>query len=251
MGLTFCPQDAFYYTFIFDPNQKTLTSDRGEIRVGSKYQADITPLISHMPAPGVDREVCAAIMAKYERRLEDLETLVWSSGSFDQSQSKSSLSPSHSPSPSSTSLPDPPASSLASAAAPGAAVTGSLESSQVTQQPAGTGCANGNSSNGGTGVGAGAGPGAGGGPQADRSLEHYLTLVRSIATWARVVDTASTVKHAGIHMCAAAACRDTTLVLFSHPLIAPQPPLPLSLLPPPPILFSSTLSSPSFSHPFS
>lgn len=31
----------FFYQLVYDPNQKTLNADRGEIRVGSKYQADV------------------------------------------------------------------------------------------------------------------------------------------------------------------------------------------------------------------
>jgi len=36
----------FFYCLVFDPMQKTLLADKGEIRVGSKYQADITPLLN-------------------------------------------------------------------------------------------------------------------------------------------------------------------------------------------------------------
>lgn len=36
----------FFYCLVFDPMQKTLLADKGEIRVGSKYQADITPMLN-------------------------------------------------------------------------------------------------------------------------------------------------------------------------------------------------------------
>lgn len=36
----------FFYCLVFDPMQKTLLADKGEIRIGSKYQAIITPLLS-------------------------------------------------------------------------------------------------------------------------------------------------------------------------------------------------------------
>ena len=36
-----CLQDCFFYSLVFDPVQKTLLADQGEIRVGSKYQAEI------------------------------------------------------------------------------------------------------------------------------------------------------------------------------------------------------------------
>lgn len=32
--------DSFFYSLVYDPQQKTLLADKGEIRVGSKYQAD-------------------------------------------------------------------------------------------------------------------------------------------------------------------------------------------------------------------
>ena len=31
----------FFYQLVYDPNQKTLNADRGEIRVGGKYQVDV------------------------------------------------------------------------------------------------------------------------------------------------------------------------------------------------------------------
>ncbi|KAF4517294.1 hypothetical protein B566_EDAN008628 [Ephemera danica] len=55
--------DTFFYCLVFDPSQKTLLADKGEIRVGSRYQADATPLLKEGESD--------------ERRLEDLETLVW------------------------------------------------------------------------------------------------------------------------------------------------------------------------------
>lgn len=39
-------KDMFFYCLVFDPMQKTLLADKGEIRVGSKYQADITPFLN-------------------------------------------------------------------------------------------------------------------------------------------------------------------------------------------------------------
>ena len=34
-------EDTFFYTLVYDPAQKTLLADRGEIRVGSKFQAEV------------------------------------------------------------------------------------------------------------------------------------------------------------------------------------------------------------------
>lgn len=39
--MCFFVQDCFFYSLVFDPVQKTLLADQGEIRVGSKYQAEI------------------------------------------------------------------------------------------------------------------------------------------------------------------------------------------------------------------
>ena len=38
-------EDTFFYTMVYDPNQKTLMVDKGEIRIGSDYQADIFPMV--------------------------------------------------------------------------------------------------------------------------------------------------------------------------------------------------------------
>ncbi|PNF30084.1 Metastasis-associated protein MTA1, partial [Cryptotermes secundus] len=55
--------DTFFYCLVFDPTHKTLLADKGEIRVGSRYQAD---------PPSVLKEDDSD-----NRNLEDLETLVW------------------------------------------------------------------------------------------------------------------------------------------------------------------------------
>ncbi|XP_027194230.2 metastasis-associated protein MTA3-like [Dermatophagoides pteronyssinus] len=59
--------DTFFYTQVYDPEQKTLSeADRGEIRVGQRYQADV-------PAQTLDDPI-----VQDQRRLEDLETLIYS-----------------------------------------------------------------------------------------------------------------------------------------------------------------------------
>lgn len=35
--------DYYFYTLVYDPHQKTITADKGEIRVGQRYQAEVTP----------------------------------------------------------------------------------------------------------------------------------------------------------------------------------------------------------------
>ncbi|KAG7232100.1 hypothetical protein INR49_009569 [Caranx melampygus] len=39
-------EDCFFYSLVFDPVQKTLLADQGEIRVGSKYQAEIPDMLA-------------------------------------------------------------------------------------------------------------------------------------------------------------------------------------------------------------
>ncbi|MGH0129981.1 UNVERIFIED_CONTAM: hypothetical protein FKN15_025842 [Acipenser sinensis] len=38
-------QDGFFYCLVYDPQQKTLLADKGEIRIGPRFQADITDLM--------------------------------------------------------------------------------------------------------------------------------------------------------------------------------------------------------------
>ena len=39
-------EDTFFYSMVYDPNQKTLLVDKGEIRIGLDYQAEVPPFIS-------------------------------------------------------------------------------------------------------------------------------------------------------------------------------------------------------------
>lgn len=55
--------DMFFYCLVFDPTQKTLLADKGEIRVGSRYQCDVPPMLREGDSD--------------ERELTELETLVW------------------------------------------------------------------------------------------------------------------------------------------------------------------------------
>lgn len=62
-------EDMFFYCLVFDPVQKTLLADKGEIRVGSRFQADIPPLLQPgEPDPRGDPDSISG---------EPLETLVW------------------------------------------------------------------------------------------------------------------------------------------------------------------------------
>lgn len=56
-------EDTFFYTMVYDPNQKTLMVDKGEIRIGSDYQADILPMVTTTP--------------EKDRDSSELEVKVW------------------------------------------------------------------------------------------------------------------------------------------------------------------------------
>ncbi|CAK8694979.1 metastasis-associated protein MTA3-like [Clavelina lepadiformis] len=108
--------DIFFYSLVYDPAQKTLLADKGEIRVGSKYQAEIPELLS-------DPE-------KDTRSLNDLEDLVW--------EPKNSLT--------------------------------------------------------------------------EQQIDQFLVISRSVGTFARALDCSSSVRQPALHMTAAAASRDITLL---------------------------------------
>ncbi|XP_018401179.1 PREDICTED: metastasis-associated protein MTA2 isoform X1 [Cyphomyrmex costatus] len=59
-------EDSFFYCLVFDPAQRTLLADKGEIRVGNRYQATEIPAILTLSERETDT-----------RRLQDLESLVW------------------------------------------------------------------------------------------------------------------------------------------------------------------------------
>lgn len=48
-------EDSFFYTLVYEPNQKTLLADRGEIRVGSKYQAEVPQKKPEQPESESDK----------------------------------------------------------------------------------------------------------------------------------------------------------------------------------------------------
>lgn len=41
----FLSQDTFFYSLVYDPTQKTLLADKGEIRVGPRFQADVPEML--------------------------------------------------------------------------------------------------------------------------------------------------------------------------------------------------------------
>lgn len=101
---------------MFDPTQKTLLADKGEIRVGSRYQTEVQQMLKDV---GSDN-----------RTLNDVESIVWT--------------PNHALS--------------------------------------------------------------------DKKIDQFLVVSRSVGTFARSLDSNSSVKQPSLHMSAAAASRDITLV---------------------------------------
>ena len=57
--------DAFFYSLVYDPHQKSLVADRGEIRIGSSYQATVAPLLQNRRQREADR------------RDADLDEMIW------------------------------------------------------------------------------------------------------------------------------------------------------------------------------
>ncbi|XP_061139519.1 metastasis-associated protein MTA2 isoform X1 [Syngnathus typhle] len=79
-------EDCFFYSLVFDPVQKTLLADQGEIRVGSKYQADVPDKLAegeepNAPAPLFLKSISFLfflISGELDGRIQEkLETKVW------------------------------------------------------------------------------------------------------------------------------------------------------------------------------
>ena len=62
-------KDAFYYQLTYDPNQKTLLADKGEIRVGNRYQAEVPKTI--MSGNHTDRKCDELIWNPNECKLNE------------------------------------------------------------------------------------------------------------------------------------------------------------------------------------
>uniref|UniRef100_S4RGI4 Metastasis associated 1 n=1 Tax=Petromyzon marinus TaxID=7757 RepID=S4RGI4_PETMA len=109
-------EDCFFYSLVYDPTQKTLLADKGEIRVGPRYQADIPDFLK-------DGEPDCRDQLKLEARVWDPEN-----------------------------------------------------------------------------------------PLMQRHIDQFLVIARSVGTFARALDCSSSVRQPSLHMSAAAASRDITLV---------------------------------------
>lgn len=115
-------EDHYFYTLVYDPQQKTITADRGEIRVGQRYQAEVQPAPVYTFQPDGD--------PADPRDLKELETLVYT--------------PDH----------------------------------NLT----------------------------------DDDINKFLTIAKSVGTFARALDCSSSIKQPSLHLTAASASRDVTLL---------------------------------------
>lgn len=115
-------EDHYFYTLLYDPQQKTITADRGEIRVGQRYQAEVQPSPVYSPQSGGD--------PTDSRDLDEMETLVYT--------------PDHS--------------------------------------------------------------------LTDDEINKFLTIAKSVGTFARALDCSSSIKQPSLHLTAASASRDVTLL---------------------------------------
>lgn len=115
-------EDTFFYTLVYDPQQKTMLADRGEIRVGNRYQAEVPQSSIYKCQSGGD--------PADPRDSTELETLLYT--------------PNH----------------------------------ELT----------------------------------DDLINKYLTIARAVGTFARALDSSSSIKQPSLHLTAASASRDITLL---------------------------------------
>lgn len=51
-------QDTFFYSLVYDPTQKTLLADKGEIRVGPRFQADVPEMLQEGRSCSLNPDHC-------------------------------------------------------------------------------------------------------------------------------------------------------------------------------------------------
>lgn len=64
--------DSFFYTLVYEPNQKTLLADRGEIRVGQKYQAEVPQKKAEQPELYLNKK-CETLVFRPDHDFTDTE----------------------------------------------------------------------------------------------------------------------------------------------------------------------------------
>lgn len=167
---------------VFDPVQKTLLADKGEIRVGHKYQAEVPPKALYSLSNSGDsktKDGTTAIIkeeiVKEERNATgdtDEPMVTECSRDDDEKDSESKLS-----------------NAVATISSVGTVSESDsdLETLVWTCRPQWN-------------------------RLTDRQIDQFLVVSRSLGTFARALDCTSSVKQPSLHMSAAAASRDITLV---------------------------------------
>lgn len=171
---------------VFDPVQKTLLADKGEIRVGHKYQAEVPPkalysqgnIVSDLKTKDITTTIKGE-MVKEEHNIDGVEDepMITECSRDDDDDEKEV---------------DPKSSTTIATVTTIGTVT-AMESDSDLETLIWT-CR----------------------PQwnrlTDRQIDQFLVVSRSLGTFARALDCTSSVKQPSLHMSAAAASRDITLV---------------------------------------
>lgn len=78
-------EDTFFYTMVFDPNQKTLLVDKGEMRVGPDYQAEVPPYVPPTKDQTTDTHTSEKLWEPYripDQKVEQFLVVSRSIGTF-------------------------------------------------------------------------------------------------------------------------------------------------------------------------
>lgn len=183
---------------VFDPVQKTLLADKGEIRVGHKYQAEVPPkalysqgnIVSDLKIKDITATIKGEIV-KEERAIDggEDEPMI-TECSRDENDDKEVESKS--------------STTIATVTTIGTVTA--VESDFNLETLIWTCRSQWNR-------------------LTDRQIDQFLVVSRSLGTFARALDCTSSVKQPSLHMSAAAASRDITLVSFICSIIKDEPDL--------------------------
>lgn len=159
---------------VFDPVQKTLLADKGEIRVGHKYQAEVPQKALFNHDDSKTKEVAIKRESVKEESADGDEPMVTECEDDDKDVDTKST----------TAI-----STVSVSAIVTSEIDSELETLVWTCRPEWN-------------------------RLTDRQIDQFLVVSRSLGTFARALDCTSSVKQPSLHMSAAAASRDITLVSF-------------------------------------
>lgn len=168
---------------VFDPVQKTLLADKGEIRVGHKYQAEVPPKATYNLGSNSDLKIKEVTTATIK------EEIVKEEPNTDGDRDEPMVTECNRDD-------DKGSDTKSSNVVATISAVSTLENDSDLETLVWT-CR----------------------PQwnclTDRQIDQFLVVSRSLGTFARALDCTSSVKQPSLHMSAAAASRDITLVSFS------------------------------------